>query len=106
MLKGLITIILKALPLETIVAHAVSYMLAKITEKKDPVALEQIAKSAVHIAEVVAVLNDVLEDGTLTATEVSESKQKLFDLRMTLLNVWAKQRPAKGIEKAIAEHDL
>lgn len=89
--------VFSVLPIERIVAM----LLNKWVSKLDFTNLEKAAKTAEHLAELAALLSDIVEDNNLTPQEVTAARKYIMGLRTDILAIWAKGDTAKSLQTSL-----
>ena len=106
-------IVFRLLPIERIVAmllqRVVDYLIAKKganTAAASAKLAEYMAKATTtiaHINEQVELLSDVLQDQKISAEEVGLMRAHAANLRLALLDLWAKGEPAKATQQSLGQ---
>lgn len=99
LLTQIIDGILAVVPLERVVASGLNALIARIGQ--EPTA--KTAKTLAHIREAVDIAERVIRDGQVTAAEVTEIRERVQFLRLSLLGIWAEGGADKPLEAALAQ---
>ena len=90
-------LILRALPIEQILAAAINKAIARIDEGN----MAQALKTVEHIQEICDLTTDILADRTVTEEEAGQIVAQLRDLKLALLGRWADGQPCKDVQVLI-----
>ena len=91
--------IFTALPIETILAKAFTYMLQKWTKPED---MDKVATTINHCGEIIDLMASIVNDSAITKDEVKLATNELNSARADLIATWAKGVSGKTIEEKIA----
>jgi hypothetical protein len=97
-LFNFISIIFSKLPLQTILAKALSWSIKKISSVDD---MMKVAKSIKHCTESLNIMSDILEDAVITEDEIKLGTSTISKLKIELIEAWSNKQSAKDIEKVI-----
>ena len=87
------------LPLERIVAKVLTAAIQRIMlSKKTAAQIAQIRKTAIHLSELVALIDPMLADKAVTGDEAKQMFDAVNQTRLEILNLWADGESAKQLE--------
>jgi hypothetical protein len=90
------------LPLERIVAKVLTAAIHRIMlSKKTAAQIAQIRKTAIHLTELVVLIDPMLADKAVTGDEAHEMFDAVNRVRLEILELWADGEPAKHLEAQI-----
>jgi hypothetical protein len=98
LLTNIVEAALKLVPLERLVAAGLNLLIQRIGS--EPAA--KTAKTFSHIREACDLAEHILADGAVSPEEVAAAKARVQDLRVQLLDIWARGEPSKPAEAALA----
>jgi hypothetical protein len=91
--------IFKWLPLERIVAKVLTAAIQRImTSRKTAAQIAQIRKTVIHLSELVALIDPMLADQSVTGDEAGQMYDAINRTRLEILTLWADGEPAKHLE--------
>lgn len=94
--------LLASLPLERIVAILFSRWLDRVDAKDT----EKVEKTLTHVAELLVLLQRILEDKKISSEEVTDLRAFASALYKELLKLWAKGKSGKHIEKTLNDESF
>ena len=94
--------LLRAVPVERVVAWALNWLLGKI----DAGNIERARVSARHLAQLADVFADALEDHRLTEAEIVGAAGRYAVARRALIDEWARGKSAKPLERVLNGADI
>ena len=98
MVDGLLAVV----PLERVVAAGLNLLLRRLDSSDN---VNKLRKTITHIKESTALVERILDDGFVSAEEVTEAKTAAQNLRLQLLNIWVAGDSGKDTEAALASVD-
>jgi hypothetical protein len=95
----LIGMTFKKIPVETLLAITLTWILKKVSTKVD---IEKVLTTIKHCTEALGIMSDIISNSEVSDKEVNMTTSTVNGLRIELLDAWSKQKPAKEIESKIA----
>ena len=99
-LWNIVSWIFTKLPMETLVAKAITWTLKKINKPED---IKKISLTIEHVNQSIGMLASIIQDSEVTANEVNTTATELNALRIGIIEAWSKGESAKVLEAKVEE---
>ena len=96
----LIGMTFKKIPVETLLAITLTWILKKVSTKVD---IEKVLTTIKHCTEALGIMSDIISNSEVTDKEVNIATSTVNSLRAELLTAWSKQKSGKEIEAKLAD---